>query len=72
VATWVRGRNLALINEHCKDQCGTEQGSRELETGPAAVLLGQGLMAPRAEMGSWAVGRCGEAQGKGSGVDRSG
>ena len=32
------------------------QGCGELETSPAAASLGQGLMAPGADVGSWAVG----------------
>lgn len=49
--------------------CGWAQLSRDhgwvgpacglLEAGPAEALLGQGLMAPGAEMGSWALGRVG-------------
>lgn len=36
----------------------------ELETSPARASLGQGLMAPGADVGSWAMG---EPQGAGQG-----
>ena len=39
------------------------QGCGELETGPAVVSLGQGLVVLGADMGSWATGRVGGAAG---------
>lgn len=44
--------------------CQSRQGYKELETSPAAALLGQGLMVLEADMGSWAMGRVEGALGK--------
>jgi len=46
-------------------------GCGEVETGPAAALLGQGLAALGSEMGSWATGRVGAAPGDGGGTVRA-
>ncbi|KAK4831651.1 hypothetical protein QYF61_018618 [Mycteria americana] len=43
------------------------QGCGELQAGPAAASLGQGLVAPGAEMGPWAVGRWWSLRGAGQG-----
>jgi len=47
--------------------CRALPGHGELEPGPAAAPLGQGLRPRWAEMGSWAVGRWGETWGAGQG-----
>lgn len=49
-----------------------EQGCGELETGPAAVSLRQGLMAPGADMGFWAMSRVRAFPGDWAGNARSG